>query len=441
MDKGKVLVLGAGLVARPLVRYLLDHGFSVTVASRTESKAQAMIDGHPAGETAAWTIDQTDKLKELIGAHDLAVSLLPAPNHPIVAKECIAQGKHMVTTSYVSPTMRKLDSDAKAADVILLNEIGVDPGIDHMSIMRVLDHVRGKGGKLTSLYSCCGGLPAPDANTNPLGYKFSWSPAGVLVAMTGSVLFREKGERIDLPPGGLFECVKKATVADLGELEFYPNRDSLSYIDTYGLGDIGTMFRGTFRYPGWASLWGALWKIGLLDRSKRDDLAGKTWDQILAGLIGAPVGPELRQKVAQRSGVAADGVEMDGAAWLGLFEETPVSDAGTLLDCIADLLLTKMVYADGERDMLVMRHDFRAEYPDGTTEAITSTMLDYGIPDGDSSMARTVSLPAAIAVRMILEGVIAARGVHVPVISEIYKPVLEELATLDIVLEEVFETV
>ncbi len=434
--KGKVLVLGAGLVARPLVRYLLDRGYGVTVASRTVSKAEALLGGHPEGRAKAWTIDQTDELRQLVGEHDLSVSLLPAPNHPTVAKMCLEAGKHMVTTSYVSPEMRGLDEAAKKAGLILLNEIGVDPGIDHMSIMRVIDHVRGKGGKLTALRSCCGGLPAPEANTNPFGYKFSWSPAGVLVAMTGPSKFREDGELLDQEAGGLFGHVHPIDIPKLGEMEYYPNRDSMGYIDLYGLGDIATMYRGTFRYPGWGHFWGCFWKVGLLDRSPREDLAGRTWDVVLADLVGSAPGPELRGAVASKAGVSADDRAMDWAEWLGLFDATPVSDDGTYLDCIAALMLDKMAYGPEERDMLIMQHRFLAEYPDGTGEEITSTMLDFGIPGGDSSMARTVSLPAAIAARLILEGKITRRGVCIPVVAEIYDPVLDELGELDICLEE-----
>jgi saccharopine dehydrogenase-like NADP-dependent oxidoreductase len=372
----------------------------------------------------------------MVAEHDLAVSLLPAPNHPLVAAMCLEAGKHMVTTSYVSPQMRELDGPAKKAGLTLLNEIGVDPGIDHMSIMKVIDHVREKGGRLTMLRSNCGGLPAPEANTNPFGYKFSWSPAGVLVAMTGASRFREKGELIDLQPGGLFGWVRPAEIAELGQMEFYPNRDSMGYTDLYGLDNIDTMFRGTFRYPGWGHFWSCFSKLGLLDRSARDDLAGKTWAQVMASLVGEKPGPELRAQLAQRAGVPVDDKALDWAEWLGLFGETPLTDDGTLLDCVAALMLEKMTYAKDERDMLLMQHTFRAEYPDGTAEDITSTMLDFGIPGGDSSMARTVSLPAAIAARLILEGQITARGVLVPVIPEIYNPVLDELGTLDIKLEE-----
>jgi len=438
-SKTKVLILGAGLVARPATRYLLKHGFEVTVASRTVAKAEALIEGHAKGKAIAWTVDDLGGLNKMVAEHDIAVSLLPAPNHPIVARACLDACKHMVTTSYISPEMRALDEEADALGLILLNEIGVDPGIDHMSIMKIIDHVRGKGGKLTKLRSCCGGLPAPDANDNPWGYKFSWSPAGVLVAMTGQALFREGGESLDCPPGRLFDHVGATTVEGIGELESYPNRDSLSYIDVYGLGDIETMFRGTFRYPGWAALWKGLWKIGVLDRTADETLASKTFAQGLAGLIGAEAGPDLREKLAAATGLSED--SLSRIEWLGMLGDTPMGKAGTWLDCVADLLLAKLFYAEGERDMLVMKHEFHAKYPDGTAEEITSTMIDYGEPGGDSSMARTVSLPAAIAVRMILEGKIKSRGVHAPVVKEIYDPVLAELETLDIKLEEIFTKV
>jgi saccharopine dehydrogenase-like NADP-dependent oxidoreductase len=434
--RGKVLVLGAGLVARPLVRYLLDRGFAATVASRTVAKADALIDGHPAGRACAWTADRATELGRMVADHDLAVSLLPAPSHPIVAAACIAARKHMVTTSYVSPQMREYDAPARAAGLTFLNETGVDPGIDHMSIMRVIDAVRAKGGVLAELRSCCGGLPAPDANTNPFGYKFSWSPAGVLSAMTNPSRFREDGVLHDDPPGGLFAHVRPVTITGLGEMEYYPNRDSMSYIELYGLGSVRTMFRGTFRYPGWGRFWGCFWKVGLLDRSPRGGLAGSTWARVMADLVGGAPGAGLRERVAARAGVSPDDQAMDWAEWLGLFTDTPVDDQGTLLDSVAALMLAKMSYGPGERDMLLMQHTFRAEYPDGSSDAITSTMLDYGIPDGDSSMARTVSLPAAIATRLVLEGRITHRGVCIPVLSEIYDPLLDELEDIGIRLEE-----
>ncbi len=437
----KVLVLGAGFVAPPLVRYLLGQGYELTVADLFVEKAEALVAGHDKGRAVEWSNNRADQLGELVAAHDLTVSLLPASMHPTVAKACLRAGKHMVSSSYVSPEMMELDGDARDRGLLLLNEIGVDPGIDHMSIVKVVDHVRSKGGELTLLRSNCGGLPAPDANDNPVGYKFSWSPAGVLVAMTGPALFREDGKEVEVPPGGLFDQVRPVTVDGLGELEYYPNRDSLSYIDVYGLDGIDTIFRGTFRYPGWASLWKALGKVGLLDRTARGGLEGRTFGQVLGELVGAEPGPDLRAAVAAKAGVAADDRTMDQAEWIGLLSDRKLGGEGTILDCVATLLTERMAYAEGERDMLLMKHDFVASYPKtGETESITSTMLAYGEPGGDSAMARTVGLPAAIGARLVLEGKIAARGVRRPVIREIYEPVLAELETLGIELKETYQT-
>ena len=196
----KVLVLGAGLVSRPLVRYLLDQpDFQVTVASRTVSKAEALVAGHPDGTTLQLMADDNAKLEQLISEHDLAISLLPAPLHPVVAELCIRHKKHMVTTSYVSEKMKSFDGPARDARVMVLNEIGVDPGIDHMSAMRIIHDVAKRGGRVSSFKSYCGGLPAPEANDNPWGYKFSWSPRAVCTAGKNTGRFREDGQEVNIP--------------------------------------------------------------------------------------------------------------------------------------------------------------------------------------------------------------------------------------------------
>ena len=201
----QILLLGAGLVSRPLVRYLLDQpDFHVKIASRTVSKADALIDGHPRGSTQAWLVDDTATLEEMIKGVDIAISLLPAAYHVTVAQLCIKHKKHMVTTSYVSPEMNALDGQAKAAGVMVLNEIGVDPGIDHMSAMKIIHEVQAKGGKVTSFRSYCGGLPAPEANDNPLGYKFSWSPRAVLLAGRNDGRYLENGKEVYVPGPDLF---------------------------------------------------------------------------------------------------------------------------------------------------------------------------------------------------------------------------------------------
>lgn len=432
----KVLVLGAGLVSRPLVRYLLDQpDFRVTVASRTESKAQALIANHPAGTSTALLAKDLVKLEALVKDHDLAISLLPAPLHPVVAEMCVKHRKHMVTTSYVSVKMRELDKAAREAGVMVLNEIGVDPGIDHMSAMRIIHDVMQRGGAIVSFKSYCGGLPAPDANDNPWGYKFSWSPRAVCTAGKNAALFREKGREVDVPGPELFTCVEEMDVEGVGRLEAYPNRDSLMYVDVYGLKGIATMFRGTFRYPGWCRCLKKVVDLGLLDESPVTYPAGMTFKQWMVDVIDGPSEEDLRLQVAAAVELDPEDDVMDRFEWLGLFsdEVLPITDQETTrLDVLAARMETKMAYKPGERDMIVLVHRFLARFPDATEERISSTLIDYGQPGGDSSMARTVSLPAAVGAKLILTGAIKDTGVHIPVRPEIYNPVLDELATMDI---------
>jgi saccharopine dehydrogenase (NADP+, L-glutamate forming) len=432
----KVLVLGAGLVSRPLVRYLLDHNdFHVTVGTRTVSKADALIAGHKHGSVVAVTADETAKMERLVAEHDLAVSLLPAPLHPVVAEFCVRHRKHMVTTSYVSPKMNTLDGPARQAGVVILNEIGVDPGIDHMSAMRIIDHVRGAGGKVVSFKSYCGGLPAPEANDNPFGYKFSWSPRGVCTAGKNSALYLENGQEVRIPGPELFANHHPMHVDGVGDLEGYPNRDSLSYIDVYGLKGIDTMFRGTFRYPGWCETLKKIVDLGLLEETPITYPPGTTFAKFTATLLKSPPTGNVRADVARQLDLPPNSKILDRLEWLGLFSNDPLPVTGqqtTPLDILAARMLDKMPYKPGERDMIVLCHYFIARYPSGQEDEMTSTLIDFGQPHGDSSMARTVSLPAAIGARLILTGKINKPGVHVPVNKDIYNPVLDELAELGI---------
>ncbi len=436
----KVLVLGAGLVARPLVRYLLNQpDFHVTVASRTVSKADALVAGHPGGTTMTLLADDTAKLEKLVGEHDLAISLLPAPLHPVVAAMCAQRKKHMVTTSYVSPRMKELDGPARDAGVMILNEVGVDPGIDHMSAMRIIHDVQQRGGKVVSFKSYCGGLPAPEANDNPWGYKFSWSPRAVCTAGKNAARFRENGRPVDVPGPELFRHVEPMRVEGIGELEAYPNRDSLGYIDLYGLEDIETMFRGTFRYPGWCRCLKKVVDLGLLDETPVTYPAGMTFARWTAGFIKAPSTERLGQQVAAHIGLDASDDVLARFEWLGLFssDELPITGRETTpLDILAARMGAKMPYKKGERDMIVLLHQFLARFPGQPDEKISSTLVDFGQPDGDSSMARTVSLPAAVGAKLILTGQIRDTGVHIPVKPEIYNPILDELATMGIRCEE-----
>ena len=432
----KVLVLGAGLVSGPLVRYLLAvKEFQVTVATRTVEKAEKLIGRAKNGVACAIDVGDETALEALIAQHDLSISLLPYVYHPVVGRFCVKHGKHMVTTSYVKDAMRALDGEARKAGVILLNEIGVDPGIDHMSAMQVIDRIRDEGGTLVSFTSNTGGLPAPDANDNPLGYKFSWAPRGVVLAGKNSARYLKDGTIVDIPGPELFAHHWPCPVVGFGTLEVYPNRDSLPYVESYGIPTVKSMFRGTLRYPGWCDTMKKIVELGLLDETVRPELAGMTFAQLTGKVCGASR-PATRGDLARRLGLAEGAKPVTDLEWLGFLSNGPLPEgAHTYLDVLAQRMLAKMQYAPGQRDLLVMQHEFVVDYAD-RTEKITSTLVDYGIPNGDTSMSRLVGLPAAIASRRILQGEIDLTGVQVPMVPAIYEPVLKELATLGVQFRE-----
>ncbi len=434
----KVLILGAGLVVKPIVTYLLGRNYSVTVATRTKSKAENMIDGHPNGTAVAWTVDDEATLSEMVKNHDLTVSLLPWAHHVMVAKICIAHKKNMVTTSYVKPPMKALDEEAKAAGIIILNELGLDPGIDHMSAMRIIDYVHNKQGKIEEFYSLCGALPAPEACDNPFNYKFSWSPKGVVMAGNNDGHFLRHGKEIYIEPIDLFKAPFSVDFPDVGRLEVYPNRDSMPYIELYNIPETDTIFRGTFRHPGWCEAMDAMKRLHLIT-SDEYDFTGKTYAGFLAMLIGEENSINIRNKAAAYLNLPADSPAFDAMEWLGLFDEKPMERAkDTPYEITSDLMISKMMLGNEERDMVVMQHTFLASYPDGSKEVIKSRMLDFGTPATDTAVARTVALPAAVGVEMILENKITARGVHIPVIPEIYNPILDRLEDMDIKMIEEF---
>jgi saccharopine dehydrogenase (NADP+, L-glutamate forming) len=432
----KILVLGAGMVAPALTRYLLDQPeLHVTMATRTVSKAQTIVSGHPRSTAVPLDVSQDGSIEALIKECDLAISLLPYVYHPKVAELCVRHKKDMVTTSYVKEAMQALDQPARDAGVILMNEIGVDPGIDHMSAMQVIHRVERSGGTVTSFKSWCGGLPAPEANDNPLGYKFSWSPKGVILASKNHARFQRGGEIIEIPGQELFDHYWSVHIEGLGEFEGYPNRDAMPYADIYSIEPTDWMFRGTLRNSGWCATLKKIGALGLLDETPLDPVPA-TYRQLTAHLLDADPDADFRQLLSERWGLSADDKPIADLKWLGFFSSDSIPDGlDTPLDILAARMLDKMAYQPGERDMLIMQHEFVAEYPD-RQEEITSTMIDFGIPDGDSSMARTVGLPAAIATRMILQGEITLTGVQVPVVPEIYEPVLAELQRLGIGLAE-----
>ncbi|MCG6185799.1 saccharopine dehydrogenase C-terminal domain-containing protein [Maribellus maritimus] len=430
----KVLLFGAGMVAKPIADYLLDHKFELTIASRTKEKADKLIQNRNNGRAVSWTIERREELDKMVSEHDLVVSLLPYTYHVNVAQACLKFKKNMVTTSYVSEEMKALHDEAKDAGIIILNEIGVDPGFDHMTAMRIIDKVHSDGGKIKEFYSLCGALAAPEEADNPFRYKFSWSPHGVIMAGNNGAKFLKKGEIVEIPTENLFKNPLQIDFPEVGRMEVYPNRDSLAYIDIYNLPDIETMFRGTFRYPNWCETLDAIKALGMVSYEKKD-FKGRAYCDIIAENINV-YPARVKEKVAEKLKLDLLSPAIVAMEWLGLFSRERIQlKEGSTFDLTADLMLKKMMLPDGARDMVIMLHSFLVEKANGKTEVIKSHLLDYATKE-DTSIARTVALPAAIAVKMILEGKIKDTGVHIPVAKSIYEPVLNELEKLGIAMVE-----
>lgn len=430
----KVLLLGAGMVAKPIVNYILEYNIQLTIASRTVSKAEKLIKGRQNGNVVSWTVEDLKTLEEMVASHDLTVSLLPYVHHVAVAKLCIKYKKNMVTTSYISEQMKALNTEAKSAGIIILNEIGVDPGFDHMTAMRIIDKVHEKGGKIKEFYSLCGALAAPEETDNPFKYKFSWSPKGVVMAGNNGARYKKDGEIIEIESENLFKFPLQINFREVGNMEAYPNRDSLAYIDIYNLPDIETMYRGTFRYPNWCESLDAIKALGMINYEKYN-FEGRTYKEVVAEQIN--VYPKnVKEKVAERLKLELNSSTIIALDWLGLFSDDRVLlKEGSTFDITSDLMLQKMMLPEGARDMVIMLHSFLIETAEGKKEVIKSTLLDFATKE-DTSIARTVALPAAIAVKLILNGDIKDSGVCIPINKTIYEPVLNELEKMGISMVE-----
>lgn len=430
----KVLILGAGMVAKPIANYLLKNNFEVTMASRTKSKAEAIIAGHKNGTAVSWTIDELELLDNLVSGHDLTVSLLPYEHHVRIASFCIRHNKNMVTTSYVSDEMAALDEEAKNAGILLLNEIGVDPGFDHMTAKRIIDKVHETDGKVKEFYSLCGALPAPEEAGNPFGYQFSWSPRGVLKASNNGAIYRKNRQIVEIPTKNLFKNPLGIDFPEVGKLEVYPNRDSLIYSEIYNLQEAETVYRGTFRYPHWCESLDAIKELGLLSNEVQN-FENKSYKQVVAEKIG--VYPKnVKEKLAEKMHAELDHPAIISLDWLGYFDNDLIKiKEGSTFDLTEELMMRKMMLPEDGRDMVVMLHSFLIEKINGEKEVIKSHMVDFATGE-DTSISRTVALPAAIAVKLILENKIVAKGVQIPVEKVIYQPVLEELEKLGISMEE-----
>jgi saccharopine dehydrogenase-like NADP-dependent oxidoreductase len=424
----KILVLGAGLVARPAVRYLLNlPEIAVLVADQKMEKAQQIVGDHSRGIAIQLDVGDSARLHNMVADADIVISLLPWTFHPRVARLCLEFRKHLVTASYVKEELRAMDADVKAKGLIFLNEVGVDPGLDHMSAMQIIDRVCGEGGKVDSFFSYCGGLPALESNNNPLGYKFSWSPEGAMLAAMNDGRYKEHGKVIDVPGNKLFEHYWLKSVPGAGVFEAYVNRDALPYIDLYGLAGASGMYRGTLRNIGYCETWDFFKKLGLLNQKMMFDTNDISPCEVLANIVRCDSLGDLRGAIASHLGIPVHSLTLKKLEWLGLLSDRKLN-LGTVsvFDIFAHTLKNSLVYDEGEMDLLVMHHEFEVLYPEQPRQRIQSTLIDSGIPGGDTSMSRTVGYPVGIAAGLIAGDKIDLTGVQIPIHPQIYEPILAE---------------
>ena len=433
----QVLILGAGAVARPAVGYLLGkEGLELVVADRDPGKAEALVAGHPGGRAVALDAGDAPMLEHTIAAADIVVSLLPWTLHPVIAELCLAHGKHMVTASYVKEDMQAMDREARDKGLIFLNEVGVDPGLDHMSAMQIIDAVRAEGGKVDSFFSYCGGLPALESNNNPLGYKFSWSPEGAILAATNDGRYMEHGKVYEVPGCDLFKHYWLKSVPGAGVFEAYVNRDALPYLEIYGIEDASGIYRGTLRNVGYCETWDFIKQLGLLNRKMKFDFDEVTPREVLANIVNCPE-TNVRAGVAAYLKIPEHSLTLKKLEWLGLLSDRKLRiGTASVFEMLSHTLKHRLVYDEGEVDLLVMHHEFEVIYPDLPRQRIQSTLIDLGDPEGDSSMSRTVGYPVGIAASLVAEGRIAQTGVLRPVSAEIYTPVMAECERLGIHFKE-----
>uniref|UniRef100_A0A8H7XMW8 PABS domain-containing protein n=1 Tax=Psilocybe cubensis TaxID=181762 RepID=A0A8H7XMW8_PSICU len=433
----KILLLGSGFVARPCAEYIVrDPSNKLTIACRTLTSAEALAENLPATTAISLDVNNTKVLEEAIAAHDLVISLIPYTYHAAVIEAAIKGKTHVVTTSYISPAMRALDQAAKDAGIVVLNEIGLDPGIDHLYAVKTIDEVHAEGGKIKQFLSYCGGLPAPECADNPLGYKFSWSSRGVLLALLNTASYYAANQQVTVTGKELMAHAQPYYISPAFAFVAYPNRDSTPFKEYYNIPEAETVVRGTLRYQGFPEFVKALVNLGWMDAEKKEWLVeGLTWAQATQKATAA-TDAEESTLVARINELCAFPNEAEsnriisGLRWIGLLSDKPLAPrAGNLLDTLCAQLETLMAYAPGERDLVMLQHKFVVEKADGTIETRTSTLEAYGAPvgTGPSAMALTVGLPCGIATQLVLDGVLSEPGVQAPYTKAICDPIREVL--------------
>ncbi|KAI9881343.1 MAG: Saccharopine dehydrogenase [NADP(+), L-glutamate-forming] [Pleopsidium flavum] len=440
--KLRALLLGAGFVTKPTVEILSDAGIEVTVACRTLESAKKLSEGFKNAQPISLDVTNFEALDAEIAKVDIVISLIPYTFHAAVIKSAIRNKKNVVTTSYVSPAMLELEKEVKEAGITVMNEIGLDPGIDHLYAVKTIDEVHKAGGKITSFLSYCGGLPAPEASDNPLGYKFSWSSRGVLLALRNAAKYYKDGKVEEVPGTELMGTAKPYFIYPGFAFVAYPNRDSTPYKERYNIPEAQTILRGTLRYQGFPEFVRVLVDMGFLSEDKQDFLEKPiSWKEATQKILKASSTTESDLEWAIASKTKFDNNEeksrvLTGLRWIGMFSDDKITPRGTPLDTLCATLEQKMQYEPGERDLVMLQHKFEIEHKDGSKETRTSTLVEYGDPKGYSAMAKLVGVPCGVAIKLVLDGTISEKGILAPMTPKINDPLMKELKKYGIELRE-----
>ncbi len=432
-----ILILGAGLSSNMLISYFAERSkqlhIKIRVGDKSMAIAAAKINGCQNCTAFEFDIYNDIQTNREISKADLVISMLPARLHPLVAKKCIRYGKNMVTASYAGSEIKAMDFEARKRGIVIMNECGVDPGIDHMSAMQMIDRIRARGLELIAFESSTGGLVAPGFENNPWQYKFTWNPRNVVLAGKDGARFMHNGKFKYIPYHKLFSRIETITVPGLGEFEIYGNRDSLTYRETYSLHHLETMFRGTIRRPGFCEAWNTFVQLGATDDSYvMEDTENMTYREFINSFMAYRVDIPVEEKLARYLDIPLQSTMMKRLQWLGIFEDTKIGIPElTPAKALQTILEKKWSLDPEDKDMILMQHQF--DYmEDGTRKKIYSTMSHIGKDSYNTAMAATVGLPVAIVSRLIFEGAINLKGVQMPIIKEVYEPVLMELEQFDI---------
>ncbi len=432
----KILVLGAGRSSANLIKYLLDHAadeqWIVRVGDLDIAFAEQKIAGSNQGEAFQLNAGDKAQLQQEIAQADLVISMLPAFMHTEVARICLEHSKNLITPSYVSDEMLALDKEAKAKGILFMNEMGVDPGIDHMSAMKIIHHLQKEGAELESFESFTGGLIAPESDNNPWNYKITWNPRNVVLAgYGGTARYWQNNALKFIPYHQLFKRITPVEVEGYGHFDGYANRDSLKYKSIYGLENIPTLYRGTLRRAGFCAAWDALVQLGLTDDSFQIENPEKmTWRQLTSSFLEINNEESLENALVRYLNV--DDEVMSKLQWLGIFDDAALEiNEGSPAVALQKLIEKKWKLDATDKDMIVMWHRFYYTQNNQRFE-LQSSLITLGDDPVYTAMSKTVGLPMAIAAKMILNGSMKLKGVHLPVIAEIYEPILKELEGLDI---------